>query len=288
MKEEEENWSLKIKPKTGLLEINYKELWEYRELVGLWSYRDMVSIYKQTVLGPLWFILQPLLMTVTYIIIFGRIAKLPNGDTPSLLFYLSGIVLWNYFQTNVVHISNTFHTNASIMTKVYFPRLVIPISLILSNFYKTLVQFALLAIIYVIYALNGTMKPDIHPNIIILFVPVLILLMAGMSLGVGLLVSAMTIRYRDLILVISFAMSLFMFITPVVFSIKYLNGKAAMITFLKLNPLSGILETFRYGLFNEGYLDWNLVIYSAISTVVVLIIGVIAFNSVEKKFVDTI
>jgi lipopolysaccharide transport system permease protein len=288
MKEEEEKWSLYIKPKTGLLEINYKELWDYRELVSLWSYRDMVSIYKQTVLGPLWFILQPLLMTVTYIIIFGRIAKLENGHTPALLFYLSGIVLWNYFQTNVVHISNTFHTNAPIMTKVYFPRLVIPISLILSNFYKSLVQLTLLAVIYVVYAVNGGLAAGIHPNIYMLFVPVLVMLLAGMSFGFGLIVSAMTIRYRDLILVISFAMNLVMFITPVVFSIKYLKTQGLLVSFLKVNPLSGIMETFRYAMFNEGYLSWGLIGYSAVATLVLIIIGVLAFNSVEKKFVDTI
>jgi lipopolysaccharide transport system permease protein len=288
MKEEDEDWTLHIKPKTGLLEINYRELWEYRELVSLWSYRDMIGIYKQTILGPLWFVIQPLLMTVTYVIIFGRIAKLPNGDTPSLLFYLSSIVLWNYFATNVVNISSTFQLNANIMTKVYFPRLVIPISLILSNFYKTLVQLTLLTIIYIIYAFNGTLKPSIHPNEIMLFVPVLILMLAGMGLGAGLLVAALTIRFRDLNLIISFAMSLFMFITPVVFSIQYLNSKSILINFLRFNPLSGIFETFRFALFSEGYLDWNLVLYSAISSIFILVVGVLAFNRVEKKFVDTI
>jgi lipopolysaccharide transport system permease protein len=288
MSKTNDDWSMVIKPKVGLFEIDFKGLWQYRGLINLWSYRDMIGIYKQTVLGPLWFILQPLLMTATYMIVFGRIAKLPNGETPALLFYLSGIVLWNYFQTNVVHISNTFHTNAPIMTKVYFPRLVIPLSLLLSNFYKSMVQLALLAIIYVFYAITGKLPVAVHPNEYLLLAPVLIMLMAGMSLGVGLMVSALTIRYRDLILVISFAMSLFMFVTPVVFSIAYLKPESQLGGILLYNPLSGILETFRFALFSEGYLNLNLLAYSIISVIVTVFIGLLAFNRVEKKFVDTI
>lgn len=289
MDESKTKWSLIIKPKTGLFEINFKEIWQYRELVSLWSYRDMIGLYKQTVLGPLWFIIQPLLMTVTYMIIFGRLAKLPNGEAPPLLFYLSGIVLWNYFQTNVVNISNTFHANAQIMTKVYFPRMVVPLSLLLSNFYKSSVQLLLLASIYIYYTISGTLAPNIHPNNILLLFPVFILMMAGMSLGVGLIVSSMTIKYRDLILVVSFAMTLFMFVTPTVFSLQYIKDTSGLHgQLLKWNPLTGILETFRYGLFNEGYLNWKLFYYSLLSMVILNVVGLVMFNRVEKKFVDTI
>jgi lipopolysaccharide transport system permease protein len=278
-----ENWSLIIKPKRHLLDINLREVWRYRDLISLFVRRDFVSKFKQTILGPLWFIINPLFTTFMYFIVFSKIANLSTDGLPPILFYLSGIVAWQYFANCLNSTANTFVANAGIFGKVYFPRLVTPISVVISNLIQFGIQFLLFAVIYVYYLAQGV---DIQPNAYALLIPVLIVMMALMGLGFGIIISSLTTKYRDLINLIGFGVQLWMYVTPVIYPTSMLSEKYKM--FILANPLTSIIETFRYGLLGEGTVDWAHLAYSGGFTLFVLALGIVLFNKVEQTFMDTV
>ncbi len=280
----DENWSEIIRPKRHWLDINLKELWRYRDLILLFVRRDFVSVYKQTVLGPLWLFIQPLFTTITFYFVFSRIAKIPTDNVDPILFYLSGITLWNYFSDCFSKTSNTFVANAGIFGKVYFPRLATPISIVISNLIKLGIQVLLFVgiALYRVY-FHGA---QININETILLLPVLILLMAIMGLGLGIIFSALTTKYRDLSFLLTFGIQLLMYATPIIYPLSFTSGKLHQI--LSYNPITPIIENFRYAFFGIGYLDISGLIYTTIFSLVVLILGVIIFNRVEKNFMDTV
>ncbi len=279
-----EGWTEVIEPKRSLLDVNLKELWRYRDLIMLFVRRDFVSIYKQTVLGPLWLFIQPLFTTITFYFVFSKIAKIPTDNVDPILFYLSGITLWNYFSDCFSKTSNTFVANAGIFGKVYFPRLATPISIVISSLIKLGIQVLLFAgiALYRVY-FHGA---QISINETILFLPILIILMAIMGLGLGIIFSALTTKYRDLSFLLTFGIQLLMYATPIIYPLSYTSGKLHKI--LSYNPLTPIIENFRYAFFGIGQLDIQGLIYTSVFSISVLILGVIIFNRVEKNFMDTV
>ncbi len=279
----EENWTMEIRPKKNLFDINFKELWRYKDLIFLFVRRDFVAKYKQTILGPFWFILQPLFTTVIYTVVFGHIAKISTDGLPKMLFYLSGITTWNYFSLALRSTSNTFVANAGIFGKVYFPRLTIPISAIISGLIQFLIQFIFLVGFMIYYKLNGA---NFHTNIYVLLIPVLIVLMAGIGLGIGIIISSMTTKYRDLTNFLSFGIQLWMYASPVIYPLSQIPEKYRYL--VMINPITPIIETFRYALLGRGDLDFMNLLYSFGFMVVVLIIGILLFNKIEQSFMDTV
>jgi lipopolysaccharide transport system permease protein len=279
-----EGWTEVIEPKRSLLDVNLKELWRYRDLIMLFVRRDFVSVYKQTVLGPLWLFIQPLFTTITFYFVFSKIAKIPTDNVDPILFYLSGITLWNYFSDCFSKTSNTFVANAGIFGKVYFPRLATPISIVISSLIKLGIQVLLFAgiALYRVY-FHGA---QISINETILFLPILIILMAIMGLGLGIIFSALTTKYRDLSFLLTFGIQLLMYATPIIYPLSYTSGKLNKI--LSYNPLTPIIENFRYAFFGIGQLDIQGLIYTSVFSITVLILGVIIFNRVEKNFMDTV
>lgn len=278
-------WDIKISPKVGLFDLNLKEIWQYRDLLLQLVRRDFVAIYKQTILGPLWFFIQPILTTLIYIIIFNRVAKLSTGDAPPLLFYLTGIILWNYFAECINMTSATFTKNADIFGKVYFPRVIVPLSVVVSNLLKFGVQCLLLVCIYLYYVFTGA---DIAPNEGLLLFPVLIIIMAGLGLGIGMTISSLTTKYRDLTFLVTFGVQLLMYTCPVIYAFSGLPKEYQM--YVAANPMTSIIETFRYSLLgaNTGTFDWIYLGYSGCFTLAVLFIGIVIFNQVQKSFMDTV
>jgi lipopolysaccharide transport system permease protein len=242
-----------------------------------------VAKYKQTILGPLWFIIQPLLTTLMFTVVFGKIAKIPTDGLPQMLFYLSGITAWGYFSESLKATSNTFVTNANIFGKVYFPRLAIPVSVIISNLVLFGIQFLFLIVFMIIFYFSGY---SFGPNIYILLLPVLLILMAGLGLGFGIIISSLTTKYRDLTYLVAFGIQLWMYATPIVYPLSNLSGNIRMLALL--NPLTSIVETFRYIMLGSGELNWMNLLYSFIFMIITLIIGVLLFNKVEQSFMDTV
>jgi lipopolysaccharide transport system permease protein len=278
-----EKWDLVIKPQSGLFEINLREIWSYRDLLILLVRRDFVATYKQTILGPIWFFLQPILTTLTFVIIFGRIAGLSPEGVPIILFYLAGITLWTYFSESLNKTATVFRDNASIFGKVYFPRLVMPISIIVSNLVKLGIQFLLFLLFWVYFLL---FKGGVHPNLYILLTPVLFILLGLLGLGFGMMISAMTTKYRDLALLLAFGTQLLMYATPIIYPLSKVGPKYRWI--LELNPMSAIVEAFRYAFLGQGSFTWQSMLYSAGVTAVVVFLGAMIFNKVEKSFMDTV
>jgi lipopolysaccharide transport system permease protein len=279
-----ENWTEVISPKRSLLEINIKELWRYRDLIMLFVRRDFVSVYKQTILGPLWLFIQPLFTTLTFFFVFNQIAKIPTNDIDPILFYLSGITLWNYFSDCFSKTSNTFVANAGIFGKVYFPRLATPISIVISNLIKLGIQVLLFLAIMVYQMVFN--KVQVHVNMYILILPYLIFLMAIMGLGLGIIFSALTTKYRDLSFLLTFGIQLLMYATPIIYPLSYTSGK--LHTIISMNPLTPIMESFRFAFFSIGTFDWTGLAFTSIFSFSVLFIGIIIFNQVEKSFMDTV
>jgi lipopolysaccharide transport system permease protein len=279
-----ETWTEVISPKRSLLDINLKELWRYRDLIMLFVRRDFVSVYKQTILGPLWLFIQPLFTTLTFFFVFNQIAKIPTNDIDPILFYLSGITLWNYFSDCFSKTSNTFVSNAGIFGKVYFPRLATPISIVISNLIKLGIQ-VLLFVAILIYQMI-TKDVQLNVNAYILILPYLIILMAVMGLGLGIIFSALTTKYRDLSFLLTFGIQLLMYATPIIYPLSYTGGK--LHTIISMNPLTPIMESFRYAFFSIGTFDWSGLAFSSIFSFGVLFIGIIIFNQVEKSFMDTV
>ncbi len=277
------DYTFVIKPKRSLWDVNLREIWQYRDLLMLLVKRDFISVYKQTILGPVWFFIQPLLTTVTFTIIFGMVAKIPTGGIPEILFYLTGITFWNYFSSCLTSTSNTFVSNASVFGKVYFPRLIVPLSVVISNLMKLAIQFVLLILVWGYYLL---FTDTIHPQISLAFMPVILLLFALMGLGFGLIFSAMTTKYRDLSFLIAFGVQLLMYASAVIYPVSVVAPEKQWILFL--NPLIPLMEAIKFSFLGEGILDWAYVAYSSIFTIIVLVIGVLVFNKVEKGFIDTV
>ena len=280
-----ETWDSEITPKTKLFDINLKEFWRYRDLILLFIKRDFVSTYKQTILGPLWHFFQPLFTTVIFLIVFTNLAKIPTNGIPPILFYMSGVTLWNYFSTCLNATSTTFVANAGIFGKVYFPRLVLPVATILSNLMKFFIQFGLIIGTMIFFAISGRSPINFGVQWL-LIIPVLIL-MAGISLGLGLIFSSVTTKYRDMNVLIGFGIQLVMYITPVIYPMSFLMGKSYA-WIVKWNPLTPLIETFRFALFDIGSFSTQGLLYSFSFTVLVIFIGVIIFNQVERNFMDTV
>ena len=273
-----------IKSKRGLFEIDFKELWKYRDLIFLFVKRNFTSKYKQTILGPAWAIIQPLLTTVVFTVVFGGIAGLPTDGIPPFVFYMCGNILWQYFSGCLSETSTTFVSNSAIFGKVYFPRLVLPIATVLTNLISFAIQFVFFLIFWAIYWIQGS---GIHPNFMLLILPALLLQSALLALGVGIIISALTTKYRDLSMLVSFGVTLWMYATPVAYAAGDLIPTKWMWLY-QLNPMTPILETFRYAFFGSGTFNGLYYGISWMVTIVVLFVGVLIFNRVEKTFMDTV
>lgn len=278
------DWDLVIQPRKKLLDIDFKGIWQYRDLFRMFVKRDIITVYKQTILGPLWFFFQPVFTTVMYMFVFATLAGISTGGIPQALFYMSGTLLWNYFTACFTTGQNTFTGNQSVFSKVYFPRLVAPLAGITSGFIKALIQTLPLIVVYIYYVLDGE---PIHLTWEFLLAPVLFVLIALMGLGCGLIISALTVRYRDLNNLVTFALQLWMYSTPVIYPVS-ISGDRTLTAFLKGNPLQGIFTDFRYMLTGIGEMDWWGLLYSAVFTIAILFLGIIIFNRQERTFMDTI
>lgn len=287
----EEKWTTVIKPKSRLLEVNFGELWKYKDLIALFIKRNIITQYKQTVLGPLWFIVQPALSVVMYMIVFGGIAGIPTDGVPKPLFYLAGTCMWQYFSDCLTKTSNTFVDNAGIFGKVYFPRLAVPVANVISNLVRFGIQFGLFLVVYAIYAVIG--ESAAHFNGYVLLFPVLVITLAGLALGFGILFSSMTTKYRDLQVLFSFGVSLWMYATPIVYPLTIAKSKfwhgISVHKLMCFNPVTPIIETFKYGFLGAGeFIGWRWLIYSFVFMVVLLMLGVVVFNKVQRSFMDTV
>jgi len=282
-KAKDQEWDLIIKPKGNWWDLRLREVWRYRDLVMLFVRRDFVSLYKQTILGPLWFLIQPIMTSLTFTVVFGNIANLPTDGLPDFLFYLSGTVVWSYFADCLKKTSETFISNAGIFGKVYFPRLVMPISTLISNMITFTIQFALFLAFLAYFMASGS---DVRMTTWALALPLLIVLMAGLGLGMGIIISSLTTKYRDLRYLVSFGVSLWMYATPVIYPISSIPEKWRWIA--RINPITPIIEAFRFAFLGAGSADWGMLAYSGGFTVVAFVIGLMIFNHVEKTFIDTV
>lgn len=278
-----ENWTNIIRPKRNYLDINIKELISYKDLIFMFVKRDFVSIYKQTILGPLWFLIQPLFTTLIFTVVFGRMANISTEGIPHILFYLAGISSWNYFADCLNNTASTFKTNQQIFGKVYFPRLTVPISVVISSLLKFGIQFALFLMFYLYYYFSTDL---VNPNAILLLFPYLVLLMGLLGLGFGILLSSLTTKYRDLIFLLQFGVQLWMYATPVIYPLSSIPEKYKI--FMILNPMTAVIETFKYGFLGKGTFSWLNLGISSLICLVVLVLGIISFNKVEQNFMDTV
>ncbi len=278
-----ENWDTIIEPKSSLISLGIGKVWKYRDLLFLLVRRDLVSFYKQTILGPLWFFIQPLFTTITFTFIFGQLAGISTDGLPQPLFYMTGITIWNYFSESLNKTSTVFRDNASIFGKVYFPRLIIPISIVLSNLLKFAVQILLLFIVMLFYLYRGA---NFSPTIFLLLFPIQIILMAALGLGMGMIITAMTNKYRDLSFLVVFGVQLLMYATPVIYPLSVVSNKFKWI--VTLNPMTQIVEISRLGLLGKGEFSLATFIYTILISFTILLSGIIIFNKVEKTFIDTV
>ncbi len=280
---QDQTWDLEIKPHSSAFDLHLNDVWKYRDLLGLLVRRDFVSFYKQTILGPIWFFVQPLLTTIMFTFVFGRLAGISTDGLPQPLFYMAGITAWNYFSDCLTKTSTVFKDNADIFGKVYFPRLIMPLSIVLSNLVRFGVQFLLFVLVMAYYAYNGA---AFHPTWAIFLFPLVVILMAAMGLGAGMIISAMTTKYRDLAFLLVFGIQLLQYSTTVIYPLSHVSLKYRWI--IAANPMTELIETFRYGFLGRGSFSWPALGYSTFVTIVFLIIGTIIFNKVEKSFVDTV
>ena len=279
----ESSWDLIIEPKTSWFDLRLHEIWDYKDLLFIMVKRDFIAAYKQTILGPLWHFLQPLFTTIVFVIVFGKIAQIPTDNIPQPLFYLSGLTLWNYFSACLNGTSNTFIANAGIFGKVYFPRLIIPLSVVISNAIKLGIQFILLMAMMAYYAFQGY---PFNIGLNILWIPLIILIVALLGLALGILISALTTKYRDIAVLMGFGVQLLMYATPVIYPLSYIPEKYKSI--IGSNPLTWLTEAFRNGLLGEGAVNLPMLGYSAGLTLVLLIGSIMVFSKVEKTFMDTV
>ena len=282
MEHKNTEWTNVISSEHSLFKLNLREVWDYRDLVYMFVKRDFVSSFKQTILGPLWFFINPIFTTVVYLIVFGNIANLSTDGAPKILFYLAGVTLWNYFSSSLGGTSNVFVGNAGIFGKVYFPRLVMPITIVISNLMRFGVQFLLFIVVFFYYWYKG----EVTPNWWVLFTPIFILMMSLFALGVGMIFSSLTTKYRDLSMLLSFGISLYMYATPVFYPTSMLSAKIQ--PYAKYNPLTGIFEGFKYAWMGVGEFHPIMLVYSSVIILILLAIGTVIFNKVEKGFMDTV
>lgn len=282
MEHKNTEWTNVISSEHSLFKLNLKEVWDYRDLVYMFVKRDFVSSFKQTILGPLWFFINPIFTTVVYLIVFGNIANLSTDGAPKILFYLAGVTLWNYFSSSLGGTSNVFVGNAGIFGKVYFPRLVMPITIVISNLMRFGVQFLLFIVVFFYYWYKG----EVTPNWWVLFTPIFILMMSLFALGVGMIFSSLTTKYRDLSMLLSFGISLYMYATPVIYPTSMLSAKIQ--PYAIYNPLTGIFEGFKYAWMGVGEFHPIMLVYSSVIILILLAIGTVIFNKVEKGFMDTV
>ena len=266
-----------------LLDLKLKDTWEYRDLLWLMVRRDFVSLYKQTILGPLWFIIQPLFTTIIYTVVFGNIAGISTDGLPRPLFYMAGITMWNYFSDCFLKTSGVFRDNAGVFGKVYFPRLIVPLSNIVSNMVRFGIQLLLFFGFMIFYAAQGA---TFHPNSYLLLLPLLIVLIAGLGLGAGMIISALTTKYRDLTFLVSFGIQLLMYATTVIYPLSSAPAKYKWI--IMANPITAVIEAFRYGFLGTGSFSWGLLGYATLVTIILLLLGMVIFTKVEKNFIDTV
>jgi lipopolysaccharide transport system permease protein len=281
--ENNETWTYEIKAKESIFNLNLREVWHYRDLLLMFVKRDFITFYKQTILGPLWFFFQPILTTLIYLILFGQIAGLSTDGAPQFVFYLCGITVWNYFSEGLTKTSTVFKDNASVFGKVYFPRLIMPMSIVVSALMKFAIQFGFFVLVVCYQAF---VKETIHPNAWVLATPFLLLLMLSYSLGLGMIFSSLTVKYKDLVFLLTFGIQLYMYASPVVYPLSAIPEKYAWV--VKFNPLNGILECFRYGFLGVGSFDPFSLVYSALTIFCILILGTVIFNKVERSFMDSI
>lgn len=279
----EEDWDLIITPRKKWWDLQLRDVWHYRDLIRLFVRRDFVSVYKQTILGPLWYLIQPLLTTITFTVVFGNIAQLPTDGLPQFLFYMSGTVIWTYFAECLTKTSNTFVNNSQLFGKVYFPRLAVPVSILFSNLITFAVQFALFLAFMGYFAIQGSV---IQPNRWILLTPVLVLMMAGLGLGFGIIISSLTTKYRDLRFLVQFGVTLLMYATPVIYPVSAIPERYQIL--IRANPMTPIVETFRYAFLGAGTINPLDLVYSFIFMIIVVVIGTVIFNRVEATFLDTV
>lgn len=285
---ENQEWTTVIKPKEKLLSINLREIWDYRDLCSLFVKRNITTQFKQTILGPLWYLIQPTMTVIMYMVVFGGIAKISTDGLPQPLFYLSGICLWQYFNDCLSKTSSTFTANAGIFGKVYFPRLVVPISTVISNLLRFAIQFGLFLVVYAVYMIGGLPGSEqIHTNLYVLLLPLLIVMLAGLALGFGILFSSMTTKYRDMTLLLDYFVRLWMYATPVIYPLSTIENEKLRLV-MSLNPLTGIVEAFKYGMLGHGEFSWTMMAYSFGFMMVLLALGVMIFNRVQKTFMDTV
>lgn len=272
-----------ITPNNRLLSFNFRELVAYKDLIRMYVKRDIVTFYKQTILGPLWFVIQPILTTIMFMFVFGNLAGISTDGIPGPLFYFAGIILWNYFADCLNKASHTFTANQGVFGKVYFPRMVVPISVTISNLVKFFIQFALFLIIYIFYVVKGA---DVAPNWYAFLFPLLVVMCAGLSLGFGIIFSSMTTKYRDLTFLLQFGVQLWMYASPVIYPLSTMPEGHRWI--FELNPMTSIIETFKYGAIGSGLFSWGWLAYSFGFMLLLLFVGIIIFNKVEKDFMDTV
>lgn len=272
-----------ISPRKSLFDLKLDEVWNYRDLFVLFIRRDITVSYKQTVLGPLWFFIQPLLTTVMFLLVFGRIARIPTGGVPPVLFYMGGIIVWNYFSECLRLTSDTFVKNVGLFGKVYFPRIITPLSIVSSNLLKFAIQFLLFLAVFFFYFF---IDKNVNPNITLLFIPLYIITLATLALGFGLIISAMTTKYRDLTFLIQFGVQLWMYATPVIYPISQIPEKYRWA--IMANPVSSVVENFKYSFTGSGEFHLRGLIYSVIFAIVLSLVGIAIFNRTEKTFMDTV
>jgi len=282
----DEDWLYEITPKRKLIDLNFKEIWRYRDLLILFVKRDITTVYKQTILGPLWFFIQPLFTSVIFTLVFNNIANIPTGNVPSFLFNLTGITAWNYFSHSFTGTSNTFTANAGLFGKVYFPRVIMPLKTVISNLFKFGIQLIILIIFYLYFLYQGFM---ITPNTNLILFPIYILMMALLGLGAGMTISAMTTKYRDLTVLVGFGTSLLLYISAVPYPLSEVSKNIPSLAWIvELNPLTHIIEGFRYMILDTGSFSWSGFLYTLMFSVFLFLLGLIIFNRTEKNFIDTV
>ncbi|MCX2837485.1 ABC transporter permease [Salinimicrobium sp. MT39] len=280
------DWIYEISPKRKLIEFNFREIWQYRDLLVLFVKRDIVTVYKQTILGPLWYFIQPLFTAVIFTLIFNNIADIPTGNVPPFLFNLAGITAWNYFNESFTKTSNTFTANAGIFGKVYFPRVIMPLKTVIAGLFKFGIQLMILIVFYFYFLIRGF---ELSPNANLLLFPVYVLMMALLGLGAGMIISALTTKYRDLTVMVGFATSLLMYISAVPYPLSEVSHKVPSLAWVvQYNPLAQIIEGFRYMVLDLGVFSWSGFFYTLGVSVVLFLLGLVVFNRTEKNFIDTV
>jgi len=284
--EANDNWLYEITPKRKLIDLNFKEIWRYRDLLILFVKRNIVTVYKQTILGPLWYFIQPMFTAITFTLVFNNIANIPTGNVPPFLFNLAGITAWNYFSQCLTGTSDTFRANAGLFGKVYFPRVIMPISNVITNLFKFGIQLLVLIVAYIYVVWSGV---EVRPNLNLLLLPVYVIMMALIGLGLGMIISAFTTKYRDLTVLVGFATSLLLYFSAVPYPLSEVRNKMPDYAWIvEYNPLTHIIEGFRYMILDTGSFSWVGFSYTLVTAIVLFLVGLIVFNRTEKNFIDTV